>query len=191
MRTSNISKEQIIKAAAKVFITDGFENATVDDIAKEAKIAKGSVYTYFKSRDEILTESIKFVASERINTLQRLISNKKNAIEKLQILISANKKIAQKQPEIFLMNYALLLSSHENIKKKVASEFFKAYLNLVEKIIKEGIKRREFRDLDSKTMALMLVVTLDLNNILEFIDPSILDDKSIDNNLLKLIKKEK
>jgi AcrR family transcriptional regulator len=189
MRSSNISKEQIINAAAKVFITDGFENATVDDIAKEAKIAKGSIYTYFKSRDEILTESIKFVASERINALQSLINKKKSSLEKLQILISANKKIAQIQPELFLMNYALLLSSHENIKKKVASEFFKAYLSLVERIIKEGIKRREFRDLDSKTMALMLVVTLDLNNILEFIDPSILDDKSIDKNLLKLIKR--
>ncbi len=46
-------KQAIIDAAEKVFFSKGFENATVDDIANEAEFSKGTLYLYFKSKEEI------------------------------------------------------------------------------------------------------------------------------------------
>lgn len=49
-------QDQILEAAMKIFIERGYENTTVDEIAKEAGLSKGSVYWYFKSKLDILFE---------------------------------------------------------------------------------------------------------------------------------------
>jgi AcrR family transcriptional regulator len=49
-------REQILNAAAKLFVTQGYDNASVDEVAREAGLSKGSIYWYFKSKLEILFE---------------------------------------------------------------------------------------------------------------------------------------
>jgi AcrR family transcriptional regulator len=51
-------REQILDAAVHLFVGNGYDNSTVDDIAKEAGLSKGSIYWYFKSKLEILFEII-------------------------------------------------------------------------------------------------------------------------------------
>lgn len=46
-------REEIIKAAEKVFFTVGFDKSTMDDIAEEAELSKGTLYLYFKSKDDL------------------------------------------------------------------------------------------------------------------------------------------
>ena len=47
-------KEQIATAATKIFSEQGFDKARMDDIASEAKLSKGTLYLYFKSKDAII-----------------------------------------------------------------------------------------------------------------------------------------
>ncbi len=47
-------KKQILDAAAKVFAAKGFERATIADIAREARVAEGSIYNYFKNKGDLL-----------------------------------------------------------------------------------------------------------------------------------------
>ena len=47
-------REDIIKAAIKVFAKNGFHNAKISKIAEVANVAAGSVYLYFKSKEDIL-----------------------------------------------------------------------------------------------------------------------------------------
>ena len=49
----------IVKASEKVFLTKGFEQTTMDDIAEQAELSKGTLYLYFKSKDELYSEIIK------------------------------------------------------------------------------------------------------------------------------------
>ena len=51
MRTKH---QKIIQAAAKVFAEKGFYNSRVSEIAKEANVADGTIYLYFKNKDDIL-----------------------------------------------------------------------------------------------------------------------------------------
>jgi len=46
-------KEEIIQAAEKVFFSRGFEKSTMDDIAEEAELSKGTLYLYFKSKEDL------------------------------------------------------------------------------------------------------------------------------------------
>ncbi|MCP4310493.1 MAG: TetR/AcrR family transcriptional regulator [Bacteroidetes bacterium] len=77
-------KEEIIEAAEQVFFSKGFEQSTMDDIAMKAELSKGTLYLYFKSKEDlhmavarraiILLRSITLKATEQAG----------NAIEKLQ-----------------------------------------------------------------------------------------------------------
>ena len=49
-------KTEIINAAEKIFFKKGFENSTMDDIAKEAEFTKKTLYSYFKSKEELYFE---------------------------------------------------------------------------------------------------------------------------------------
>jgi AcrR family transcriptional regulator len=55
-KEKQIRKNDIINAAEKVFIEKGFENSTMDDIAKEAEFTKKTIYSYFKSKEELYYE---------------------------------------------------------------------------------------------------------------------------------------
>lgn len=187
MNTKNITKQQIIKAAARVINREGLENATVDDIAKEAGIAKGSVYSYFKSKDQIFTEAVKRTAQERIDKLTFLLEQFSTTKEKLSILLKANRKIAKSDPESFLMNYSLLLSTHKNLKKKSAQQFFKSYLELVEQIMKEGKESNQIKTKDPKLAAFITIIVSDLYNVFSFLDPNIIKITRLRKKLLKLL----
>jgi len=187
MRKKTIKKNHIIYAAAKVFSEKGLENATVDDIAREAGIAKGSIYQYFKSRDEIFIEGVSYFATQRIDLLNRLLSHYSTARDKIHALLSANSWIAKRQPEIFFMNYASLISTHKSIKKKAANVFFTTYFKFVKKIIQNGIEKGEFKEGDSDIIALILILTQDMLHILRGVDKNFLYQKDITKELIRLL----
>ncbi len=51
-----IRKNHMVNAAEKIFLQKGFERSTMDDIAKEAEFTKKTIYSYFKSKDELYYE---------------------------------------------------------------------------------------------------------------------------------------
>ncbi|HEY5583640.1 MAG TPA: TetR/AcrR family transcriptional regulator [Ruminiclostridium sp.] len=69
-------KNEIIKAAERIFVQKGFENSTMDDIAKEAEFTKKTIYTYFKSKEELYYE-LMLVGFKTLNALydEALIEN--------------------------------------------------------------------------------------------------------------------
>ena len=50
-------KQQILEAASEVFSQKGFDNARMEDIAEQTGLSKGSLYLYFKSKDDLITSS--------------------------------------------------------------------------------------------------------------------------------------
>ena len=53
-REKNQRQADIVAAAEQIFFSKGYENATMDDVAKAAELAKGTLYLYFKSKEELL-----------------------------------------------------------------------------------------------------------------------------------------
>jgi AcrR family transcriptional regulator len=55
---SDFRRAQILEAARRIFARHGLEGATVDHIARAARVAKGTIYLYFRSKDEILKQAV-------------------------------------------------------------------------------------------------------------------------------------
>jgi TetR/AcrR family transcriptional regulator, fatty acid metabolism regulator protein len=146
MKNRNADKyHRIIKAATKVFAKKGFFNAKVADIAKEARVADGTIYLYFENKDDILIslfeEQMKIVLENMISE----ISKEKDAIRKIQRfalthlkLIELNKNVAE------IIQVELRQSS--KFMKEYKNERFLKYLNLIDEIIREGQKQGIFKE---------------------------------------------
>jgi len=59
-------KDEIIRVSLKMFARDGFFKARMDDIARAAGIAKGTVYHYFASKDELIAHSVRHISDQII-----------------------------------------------------------------------------------------------------------------------------
>jgi TetR/AcrR family fatty acid metabolism transcriptional regulator len=77
-------KELIYKAAVKIFSQNGYDSTKIQMIAKEAGIAVGTVYLYFKSKEEILEFIICREHQKRIDFIERHSADDKYAIEKIR-----------------------------------------------------------------------------------------------------------
>jgi AcrR family transcriptional regulator len=188
MKPKKVSKHKIIAATAKIIADKGLDKITVDDIAQEADVAKGSIYFHFESKDKLLVDAVKTIARQRITKIRNALKGISSPTKKLKKLFSANNQMLKTDPDSFLMNYALLLSSHNKLKKRVAAQYLQDYIYLVEEILEEGIRKREFKDIDAASVAASLVLSNDMTGIINFPDSKIPTPQKLTSQLFKLIK---
>src|SRR5258706_7229585 len=112
-------RERILDAAVKVFAQEGFYNAKVSQIAHAAGVADGTIYLYFKSKDDLLI-SLFEDRMERVNAnLRAALAASPNAVDRLRTvvrlhlqLVVENRHMAEvicvelRQPSKFIKEYA-------------------------------------------------------------------------------------
>jgi TetR/AcrR family transcriptional regulator, fatty acid metabolism regulator protein len=138
MKGRNGDKHQrIIKAATKIFAKKGFFHAKVSDIAKEAKVADGTIYLYFANKDDILISLFEEQMKGVLENMIEEISREKEAVKKIEKfalihlrLIERNKNMA----EIIQVE----LRQSTKFMKEYKNERFLQYLNLIGDIVREG-----------------------------------------------------
>src|SRR3954467_2044826 len=81
---ANGKYEAILRAAIKVFARSGFFNAKVADVAREAGVADGTVYLYFKNKDDILVSIFNHVMEEALALGRQRLAEVGDPVEKLK-----------------------------------------------------------------------------------------------------------
>lgn len=166
------NKKSILKAAERIFARKGYSLSTVDDIAEEAQFSKATLYHYFNSKSEIFFEIIDKSFEEVHQKMTKILLEKVNAEEKLKELISYTISYYQKKrniARIFMMERSAMRKIFNlDLKEKFLSSphhppipgHFKAkmeeFLNVMCKIINEGIESGEFRNVDVRDACFIL-----------------------------------
>ena len=154
-------RQEIILAAEKVFFSKGIQQATIDDVAAEAELSKGTVYLYFKNKEEIIVA----IFSNGLDHLQMLMIQSavkcKNSREKLRALGKAYIAFANMYPNHFeLMLQKDLFKFDIDSDKPEAKACFRKGLGLLStlrEIIVEGVQEDEIRDdIDPSKIALIV-----------------------------------
>ncbi|MDH5720878.1 MAG: TetR/AcrR family transcriptional regulator [Spirochaetia bacterium] len=91
-------KDAIIDAAEKVFFAKGYENATMDEIAEEAEYSKGTIYLYFKNKEELYIAISGRSADIFYDLLKEEIDKGKNGKEKLDGIKKAYLRVFLEHP---------------------------------------------------------------------------------------------
>ncbi len=159
----------ILEAAEKVFSRKGYNLATMDDIAEEAQFSKATIYRYFQSKRDILTETILNFFEDVENKLRRIQKMNATARQKLEDITRFQLQYFQQKKNIsrvFLMENSLMktllhMSPGENNKLSNEERKFLAdlmarkegLLDVMSEILEEGVKKGEFRRMDSHDAA--------------------------------------
>ena len=154
-------REKILLAAAKVFAQNGFFNSTITKIAKEAGVADGTIYIYFKNKDDILIQLFEESMKVIISTLNERLSKTDDPIEKLKIFINHHFELASDFPElaeviqIELRQSAKFMKEYKNVP-------FLSFINIVRDIVIEGQEKGIFnKSLNPNIAKRMIFGTLD------------------------------
>lgn len=147
----NLRKKRIIDGALKVFNDVGIEKTTMDEIAFESGFGKATLYYYFSSKDEVFVEIMEFGWEKLWEGIETKIIDELGPRRKF---ISIVKKMARIVTENKIM-YGFLFTAPNFIqdpKLQTWKTYQKRLYAILQSIIEEGIKKKEFLDIDSKLL---------------------------------------
>jgi AcrR family transcriptional regulator len=141
---------EILAAARSEFASKGFANATVDGIADRAGIAKGTVYLYFPSKNELFLELLRQGILELHENARREINAALDARGKLRAFLHARIEYCSRNREFFRIYYTefLRMQARTGRERPEFQDLYEEQARLLESIIETGIRSGQFRKLD-------------------------------------------
>jgi AcrR family transcriptional regulator len=169
-------RNQIIAAAIAVFTRLGFHEARIDDIAKEAKLSKGALYWYFKSKDDIIAAIMdRFIDREMVE-LEDALKLQAPVSEKLMklngMIVDEMESMLDLMP--ILYEFYAAATRRKDIRKALV-QFFRPTQQLFSRLIQQGIDSGEFANVDTEVVAVDLIALYEGLLLLTVLDPKTVD----------------
>lgn len=137
-------REAILRAAITIFARKGFFNSKVADIAKAAGIADGTVYLYFKSKDEILHSIFDQAMAEFIGEGRRELEKMESPVEKLKKIARLHLEKLGADSDLAVV-FQIELRGSTKFMQEFSAAGFAEYLDIIKRTIEEGQKSGIFR----------------------------------------------
>ena len=153
--------QQIIHAAVRVFARKGYYNSRVADIAREAGIAAGTIYLYFKTKDDILVTLFRDKMAEFVDALRKSIVGEPDAASKVRRLVSLHFRMLEENPDLAEV-VQVELRQGQKFFRGASGQEIGAYFALIASVLEAGVAEGRFRDgLPVKVATKMLFGAMD------------------------------
>lgn len=162
----NILCESIGNAAKELFNHYGFKKTSMDDIAGKARIAKGTIYNYFKNKDELIRYVMRKEGETYLSLVNEGILNQKTPQLKLREMIIIKIKFLKEMRLFFPTTYKTaveILSIAMEFLPVVADdikESARKEMEIVEGILEEGINSSVFRPINIQDTARVIMLAV-------------------------------
>ena len=153
--------QQIVEAAIRVFARNGYYNSRVSDIAREAGIASGTIYLYFRTKEEILVTLFREQMASFVAHLRREIAGEPDAVAKIRRLVALHFSVLEQNPALAEVVQVELRQGNKFFRGASAHEV-SAYFELIGSVLEEGVAAGTFRpDLPVKVATKVLFGAMD------------------------------
>ncbi len=179
-----LRKKIILETATKIFAQRGFQEATITEIAKEAKVSEASIYEYFSTKEGLLF-SIPAQASQNLfETMAFHLKLIRGAGNKLRAIVYLLMDSYQSNPD-FAGVLMLFLKHNKKFLDTSGHHVIKEGVRQITRVIEEGIESGEFReDLNPYLIRAMVLGTIEHlvtnwvmtgnpDSLIQFVDPLI------------------
>ena len=154
-------RAMILRAATRVFARNGYFNSKVADIARAAEVADGTVYLYFKSKEEILHSIFDQNMAEAIAAGGQLIENFDDPREKLRRIAKLHLERLGADRDLAVV-FQVELRGSTKFMEEFSAAGFAEYLALLRRTFEEGQRAGVFRkELNATVAAKILFGALD------------------------------
>jgi AcrR family transcriptional regulator len=152
-------REQLVQSARQVFVRFGYKKTALDDIAREARKGKSTIYYYFKSKDDIFKAVIDAEAEIRAKIIDDQISTISDPMQKLKTYIYVRMLTLKKVGNYYEAIKNDLLDNLYFV-NSLRTNHFDAEINLVKELLLEGIEKEVYAiqnpELTAKTIVTLL-----------------------------------
>jgi TetR/AcrR family fatty acid metabolism transcriptional regulator len=151
----------ILNAAKQVFAMEGFYNSKVSEIAREAHVADGTIYLYFKNKDDILSSLFEEELTRIIKTVKTDLDTINDPRQKLIKFCDNHLTIVEADRALAEVIQVELRQSNKFM-REYKNKHFLAYLNIIADIVAQGQQQGVFReDLKPELCARIIFGSLD------------------------------
>ena len=133
----NHKYHQILEAAVRVFARQGFHQSTVAQIAKEAGVADGTIYLYFKNKDDILVQFFSFRAKQVFESFREAVDRADSSLDKLRNLVRRHLAEFQRDRDGAVV-YQVETHQNSRLAEAQIKEMSQMYRDLISEIVEQG-----------------------------------------------------
>jgi AcrR family transcriptional regulator len=185
---SDERKSQIINAAEDVFTKKGFNEARMDDIADKTGLSKGTLYLYFKSKDDLIVAILDRMFQLELKQLQNLNQAEMSATDAIwKISDLLTKDILGMLRLIPIVYQFLALAFRNKYVQKALKKYINQYLDILTPIVQRGIDSGEFRKVDAREVAVAMGALIEGTLLLWVYDKAAVDPQYHIKSGLKLL----
>jgi TetR/AcrR family fatty acid metabolism transcriptional regulator len=153
--------QQIVEAAIRVFARNGYYNSRVSDIAREAGIASGTIYLYFRTKEEILVTLFREKMAAFVTHLRQEIAAESDPVVKIRRLVALHFTVLEESPALAEVVQVELRQGQKFFRGASAHEV-SAYFELIGSVLEEGVAAGCFQaDLPVKMATKVLFGAMD------------------------------
>ncbi|AJD91703.1 TetR family transcriptional regulator [Jeotgalibacillus malaysiensis] len=151
----------IIDAAVVVIAENGYHHAQVSKIAKQAGVADGTIYLYFKNKEDILISLFEEKMGQFVQKIRKKMTNTEDAVEQLKVLVESHFQMLADDHHLAIVTQLELRQSNKDIRMRI-NKVLKEYLVLVDDVLQHGVKTGVLtEDLDIRLARQMVFGTID------------------------------
>lgn len=144
MKQNSDKYHKILEAAVVVFAERGFFQSTVSQIAKQAGVADGTIYLYFKNKDDILVQFYEYKTRQVFGFFRQAVNQATSAEQKLRSLVHTHLEEFQKDINMAIV-YQAETHQHQRLAQKVIKEMSKMYRDIITEVLELGQQEGHFR----------------------------------------------
>ncbi|HQU29459.1 MAG TPA: TetR/AcrR family transcriptional regulator [Nitrospirales bacterium] len=152
-------REEILSAAEGLFSQNGFFKTSMAEIAEAAQFAMGTLYKFFKNKEDIYISLVESKVEEMLHQLEQAVRRAKSADERIREVIRVKLAFADQNRDFFRIYVSEWSGFEWTVKSAFGDGVWKRYLaqiDLVANLIKDGIKSGEFQNVNPKDTSLAL-----------------------------------
>jgi len=147
MKNHNLKKHKLVELSEALFIEKGYEATSIEDILKASGLSKGGFYHYFKSKEEVLVESMRSFAEGMLMELEPIVEAEGvSALDKLNRFME--KKLQLQSSKKDLARYFVMLTQSDFTYYKyittITEMFIRPFTAILQQGVEEGIFMVEF-----------------------------------------------
>ncbi len=171
-REKELRRDQIINAARKVFSSKGYNTATMEEIADQAELSPGTLYLYFKNKEELHTSLSIEILEHLTRKVKKVVTRDISVDEKLEQLKNVFIEVYEYDSMILINLFHLqsgetLRNLSSDVLRRLKKASSQAHGAIVE-VIREGIEKKYF--IDVHPVALADVVWATFSGVILWVD---------------------
>jgi len=181
-------RDRILNSALNRFSQYGFAKTTVDEIARQAQVGKGTIYFYFRNKEEILEEIVDREMTQGFAAMGQAMTEEPTILRKLERILQVcfeyfhgNEMISK----VMSMDQGLVMS----LVTEKNREFQKISISWIRTLLEQGRNEGVFREMDYDKVGYILDSLIRSFHYLHYFDLELYDPAEIPNTLFELLSR--